>query len=145
MCTSQCFSISTSEVKSLSCVWLFATPMDYSLPGSCDHELFQARILEWVAISFSSWSFQPRDWTRGFHIVGRRFTVWATREVISTRLGIYYHISPVFSLFCPAWTPGTEYACIWTSSWCSSGRMLLADLIFGVITLARGFIHSTIW
>ena len=27
--------------------------MDYSLPGSCIHEIFQARVLEWVAISFS--------------------------------------------------------------------------------------------
>ena len=28
-------------------------PMDYSLPGSSLHGIFQARILEWVAISFS--------------------------------------------------------------------------------------------
>ena len=38
-----------SERKSLSCVY----PMDYSLPGSSIHGIFQARILEWVAISFS--------------------------------------------------------------------------------------------
>ena len=42
------------KVKSLSCVQLFATPpTDYSLPGSSVHGIFQARILEWVAISFS--------------------------------------------------------------------------------------------
>ena len=34
-------------------------PMDCSLPGSCVHEIFQARILEWVAISFSRGSSQP--------------------------------------------------------------------------------------
>ena len=34
-----------------------------------------------VAISFSRGSSQPRDWTRVSHIVGRRFTIWATREV----------------------------------------------------------------
>ena len=35
------------NVKSLSRVWLFATPRtDYSLPGSSVHEIFQARILE---------------------------------------------------------------------------------------------------
>ena len=28
-------------------------PMDYSLPGSSVYGIFQARILEWVAISFS--------------------------------------------------------------------------------------------
>ena len=38
-------------------------PLDYKLPYSSDHEVFQARILEWVAISFSSASFRPRDWT----------------------------------------------------------------------------------
>ena len=36
-------------------------PMDCSLPGSSVHGNFQARILEWVAISFSRRSFQPRD------------------------------------------------------------------------------------
>ena len=39
--------------ESLSCVWLFATPVDCSLPGSSVHGILQARILEWVAISFS--------------------------------------------------------------------------------------------
>ena len=38
-------------------------PMDYSLPGSSVPGAFQARILEWVAISFSRGSFQPRDQT----------------------------------------------------------------------------------
>ena len=36
-------------------VWLLSCvrdPMDYSLPGSSVHGIFQARILEWVAISF---------------------------------------------------------------------------------------------
>ena len=34
--------------------------MDRSLPGSCVHEISQARILEWVAISFFRESSQPR-------------------------------------------------------------------------------------
>ena len=59
-------------------------PTDYSLPGSTIHGIFQARILEWVAISFSKRSSWPRDWTRVSCIIGRRFTVWATREVQST-------------------------------------------------------------
>ena len=54
--------------------------MGCNLPGSSVHGIFQARILEWVAISFSR-SSQPRDWTRLSSIVGRRFTIWATREV----------------------------------------------------------------
>ena len=38
-------------------------PLDYSLPGSSVHAIFQARILEWVAISISRRSSQLRDWT----------------------------------------------------------------------------------
>ena len=36
-------------------------PMDCSLPGSSVHGISQARILEWVAVSFSRGSSQPRD------------------------------------------------------------------------------------
>ena len=67
------------QMKSLSCVWL-CDPMDCSLPGSSVNGIFQARILEWVAISFSRKSSQPRDWTQISCIVGRCFTIWATRE-----------------------------------------------------------------
>ena len=67
------------KVHSLSCVWLFATLC--SLPGSSIHGIFQARTLEWVAISFSRRSSQPRDWTWVSHIVGRHFTIWPTKEV----------------------------------------------------------------
>jgi len=35
--------------------------VDYSPPGSSVHGILQARILEWVAISFSRGFFQPRD------------------------------------------------------------------------------------
>ena len=47
----------------LSHAQLFATPMDYSLPGSFVHGIFQARILEWVAISYSRGSSQSREQT----------------------------------------------------------------------------------
>ena len=57
-------------------------PMDCSLPGSSVHGIFQRRILEWVATSFSRRSSWPRDWTWVSCIVGRRFTIWATREAI---------------------------------------------------------------
>ena len=39
-------------------------PMDCSLPGSSVHGIFQARILEWVAIFSSRGSSQPKDQTR---------------------------------------------------------------------------------
>ena len=42
------------KVKSLSRVWLFATPWTASLPGSSIHGIFHARVLEWGAIAFST-------------------------------------------------------------------------------------------
>ena len=58
-----------------SCLTL-CNPMDCSLPGSSIYGIFQARVLEWVAISFSRGSSRPRNRTRVSCIVGRRFTVW---------------------------------------------------------------------
>ena len=55
-------------------------PLDYSLSGSSVHGILQAKILEWVSISFSRGSFWPRDRTWVSHFAGRLFTVWATRE-----------------------------------------------------------------
>ena len=72
-------SESESEVAQ-SCMTL-CDPMDCSPPGSSIHGILQARVLEWVAISFSGGSSPPRDWNRVSRIVGRRFTAWATRVV----------------------------------------------------------------
>ena len=62
-----------------SCLTL-CDPMDYSQPGSSVHGILQARIPEWVAITSSWGSSQPRDWTQVFGIAGRFFTIWVTRE-----------------------------------------------------------------
>ena len=64
-----------SEVAQ-SCPTL-CNPVDCNLPGSSIHGILQARILERVAISFSRGSSR----TRVSHIAGRRFTLWATKEV----------------------------------------------------------------
>ena len=54
---------------------------DCSLQGSSVRGILHARLLEWVAISFSRGSSGPRDQTQVSHIAGRLFTIWATREV----------------------------------------------------------------
>ena len=69
---------SRSEVAQ-SCPTL-CDPMDYSLQGFSIHGVFQARVLEWVTISFSLGSSWPRDQIQVSRIVGRHFTIWATRE-----------------------------------------------------------------
>ena len=64
----------------LSHVQLFCDPTDCSLPGSSVHGISQARILEWVAISFSRRSSLTRDETRA-SCIGRWILYhWTTRE-----------------------------------------------------------------
>ena len=53
-------------------------PMDCSLPGYSVHGILQARILEWVATSFSKGSFRLKDLAHISCIAGRFFTIWAT-------------------------------------------------------------------
>ena len=64
----------------LSRVQLFCDHMDCSPPGSPVHEISQAGILQWVAISFSRKSSWPRDQTH-ISCIGRWVLYhWATRE-----------------------------------------------------------------
>ena len=64
-----------SEVAQ-SCTTL-CNPVDCSPPGSSVHGILQARILQWVAISFPRGSSRPRAWTRVSCIAGRHFNLWA--------------------------------------------------------------------
>ena len=54
-------------------IWLFATPWTVACQAPI-HGILQARILEWVVISFSRGSSQPRDGTRVSCTSGRIFT-----------------------------------------------------------------------
>ena len=71
------FSSCVCEHRSVVCDSLW--PMDCTV-----HGILQARILEWVAISFSRGSSQPWDQTQIPCIVGRFFISWATREALSS-------------------------------------------------------------
>ena len=57
-----------------SCLTLCDT-IDYNPPGSSVHGILQARILEWVTISFSRGSSPPRDQTWISCFAGRFFTI----------------------------------------------------------------------
>ena len=71
-----------------------------SPPGSSVHRILQARILEWVAMSFSRGSSRPRNWTQASCTAGRFLTNWARREahfVVTNQVsenGKYQH-SPI--------------------------------------------------
>ena len=66
--------------------------MDCGSPGSSAHGILQARILEWVAISYSRGSSRPKDWTRVSH---RFFILWVTREAL------YIHTAAKSLQSCP--------------------------------------------
>ena len=70
-------------------------PKDCWSPGSNVHGIFWARILEWVAISFSRGSFQPRDWTQVSCIAGRRFYLLSHQR----KPLVYPQIIKTFSCF----------------------------------------------
>ena len=62
------------------CPSLSTVPWSYGPQGSSVHEISLARLLTWVAASFSRGSFQPRDWTC-VSCIGRWILYhWATRE-----------------------------------------------------------------
>ena len=57
--------------------------MDCSPPGSSVHGVHQARRLQWIAISFSRGSSQPKDRTWDSCIVSGVFTAWVTSKALS--------------------------------------------------------------
>ena len=77
-----CPGFSCRKVKVLltqSCPTL-CDPKDCSPPGSSVCGILQSRIQEWVAISFSRGSSQPRDWMWVSCTAGRLVSEWTTRE-----------------------------------------------------------------
>ena len=64
-------------------------PMDCSPPGSSVHGIFQARILERDAISFSRGSSWPRDWTQVSCIAGRFFTTAPLSQTQKSSAGFH--------------------------------------------------------
>ena len=81
----KCHPCACVHAKSLQlCPPLFYS-MDCSLPGSSVHGILQARILEWVAISFPIASSQPRiepESLASLPFAGRFFTTRATWEAL---------------------------------------------------------------
>ena len=102
-------------------VWLFRNPMDYSPPCSLARGIFQAKILEWVAVSFSSESFRPRNQTQVSCISynGR----WVLYPLSHQESPVY---SYSFVCVCPT-TPGQLcllYVCVRTRGGMTSGEVL---------------------
>ena len=85
--------------QSLHAKWLqscptLCNPMDYSQPASSVHGILLARILEWIAISSSRGSFQPRDqshMSRGSYFAGRFFTTELLEKPICMHIHTYVY------------------------------------------------------
>ena len=105
--------VESHSVMSDSC-----DPMDCSPSGSSVCGMLQARMLEWVAISFSSRLSQPRDWTQVSHIAGRVLTVWATREACSIQSTLANTLAQLYMWdwischFFSFWPLSSELECI---------------------------------
>ena len=79
--------------------------MDCSPPGSSVHGILQARILEWVAISFSRGSSWPRDQTWVSCTVGRFFTICPSGKHCT------YSFNPNSEFGTNSWLSGKESVC----------------------------------
>ena len=119
---------------SLSCL-IICDPTDCSLSGSSVHGIFQARILEWVAISSSKESSQPRD---GTHIscfsciAGRFFTTEPHQG--SPAMYIYIAISIYLPTYLPTYLPIIQIIQL-SASVVSYIGVLASSPCFSVITL----------
>ena len=78
-CSVLLFSILSNLCFSVAKLCLtLCNPMNCSLPGSSVHGISQAKILEWVAISFSGESSWPRDWTSRVRLSATPSTIQST-------------------------------------------------------------------
>ena len=115
MCRCEIWTIKKAEWVKVSqfCLTDSCDPMDCSLTGSSIHSILQARTLEWVAISFSRGSSQPRNRILVSCIAGKKaehwriyaFELWCWRRLLwvpwtarRSNQSILKEISPEYSL-----------------------------------------------
>ena len=129
LCVCVCVCVCVCELcvcvwaEFLSCVPL-CHPVDCSPPGSSVHGLSQAKILKWVAISFSRGSSRPRDQTHisCISFIGRWifFYPWTTREALDVLFLYFPKISPflhpsTYHIILFKWFPPLACSLVWIS------------------------------
>ena len=116
----------TCVYQSFSEVWFFASPWPVAHQAPLSMEFSQTRILEWVAISYSRGSSQPRDGT-WVSCIAADSMVWVTREallpslfycwncLLSMSVPLSHHT--VASCMSPGWCSETDTTqfCVWTT------------------------------
>ena len=111
---------------------------------------FQARVLEWVAISFSRGSSQPRDRTQVSRITGSFFTIWVTREVLKSvdTQRSWYSLPKILQFLCLKGRHPNSLAWLWVSSFFSffppwllcSGHVVLFPLLTHPVFFKASFL-----
>ena len=111
-------------------------PMDCSPPGSSVREISQARILQWVAISFSRGSSLPRDWTHVSCIsciscISRQilypWATWGAQDKhiqVRKRMGLD-QVPMILSASCMYISGMLPLNCLWICWRCDCSRQLL--------------------
>ena len=109
-----------------------------SPPGYSVHGIFQAGILEWVAILFSTGRSPPRDWTRVSCIAARFFPLWATNSEHLLKFSL--KLDTVALLY-------VDYLWILTIFWgmelFQGGKEALKDYLHNVLTVSEQQRHFT--
>jgi len=112
---------------------ILGDPMHCIPPGSSVHGILQARILEWVAISSSRGSSQPRDWTCISYVccIGRwilyhpvswkaPLDAYITHQVVTTRMSPHIVKHARLTKSPPRWKPLLIIMTTWELSVCST-------------------------
>ena len=122
-----------------SCLTL-CDPADCKLPGSPVHGIFQVRILEWVAISLSRVSSEPRDRTLVLCTVGRFFTIWATREAHEMCYKSKFHIR-VWRLMMKRNVKISPIICVWLNitCWLDNNLDILGSIRYSIKMISTCF------
>ena len=118
---------SVPSAKSLQLCPTLCDSMDYSLPGSSDCGILQARILEWVAMPSSRGNSRPRDWTCSSSsscIAGGFFTAESPGKPL------FLTMTQLMEIMCRAW----EAARAQCKSWLH--HLLNNECFFGEFHLA---------
>ena len=94
-----------AAAKSLQSCPTLCDPIDGSPPGSPVPGVLQARILEWVAFSFSRGSSQSRDPTQVSCVAGGFLTSWATDQFSRSLCSSMNRSTPGLPVLTNSWSP----------------------------------------
>ena len=90
----QCMKVKSESEVTQSCPTL-CDPMDCSLPGSSVHGIFQARVMEWVAIAFSKIIPISKYWSFSFSISPSKETL-----ILKSFLNLFLGQFPLLNFSC---------------------------------------------